>query len=163
MDSGEQLREQIEEQARILAEPKLAELDVELVDAEYRLEPAGRVLRIYIDRSGGVGLDDCKAASRHLEPVFEAEGLDRLIPGAYNLEVSSPGLFRPLKPARDFQRAVGRRVKVNLRRPIEGQRVFIGILERFGDDHLFLRVGESTFQIELDSIAKANLEPELHF
>lgn len=156
-------REKIEERVREIADDALGKLGLDLVDAEYKREPGGTVLRLFIDRDGGVSLDDCQAASRTLEPVFEAQGVDEMIPGPYNLEVSSPGLFRALKRPRDFQRALGRRVKVKTFKPVGERREFIGTLERAGDDHFFLQLGEALVQIELANVAKANLEPELHF
>lgn len=156
-------REKIEEQIFTLAAPKLEGLDLDLVDAEYKREPSGLVLRLFIDKEGGVSLDDCQEASRTLEPLLEAAGVDDLIPGPYNLEVSSPGLFRPLKRLRDFQRALGQRVKIRVRNPLDGQRVLVGQVERVGEGHLFLRVDDAAFEIELENISKANLEPELRF
>lgn len=156
-------REKIEERVREIADAALGELGLELVDAEYKREPGGTVLRLFIDREGGVSLDDCQSASRTLEPVFEAQGVDAMIPGPYNLEVSSPGLFRPLKRARDYQRAMGRRVKVRTFKPVDERREYVGILDRVGEDHFFLNLGEAMVQIELANVAKANLEPELRF
>ena len=156
-------RERIEERVREIAEAALGKLGLELVDAEYKREPGGTVLRLTIDREDGVSLDDCSAASRLLEPEFEAQGVDELIPGPYNLEVSSPGLFRPLKRPRDYQRSVGRRVKVRTFRPVDERREFVGILDRLGEDHFFLKLDEALVQIELANVAKANLEPELRF
>ncbi len=161
--ADDQLRESIENRVREVADLRLARIGLDLVDAEYKREPGGVVLRLYIDKEGGVSLDDCQSASRTLEPVFETEGVDDLIPGPYNLEVSSPGLFRQLKRPRDFERAVGRRIKIRTHRALEGQKVFVGILDRLGEDHLFLRTGDAVFEIEMDNIGKANLEPELHF
>lgn len=155
-------REKIEERVWAVAEPILGPMGLELVDAEYKREPGGAVLRLYIDREGGVSLDDCQAASRALEPVFEAE-IDSLMPGPYNLEVSSPGLFRPLKRARDFSRAVGRRIKVRTFKPVDDRKVFVGLLDRVAEDHFFVKDGEALVQIELANVAKANLEPELKF
>lgn len=155
-------RERIENEARRLAEPVLAEVGTELVDIECKREPGGMVVRIYIDKPQGVSLDDCTVASRKLEPVFETY-LDALIPGPYNLEVSSPGLFRPLKRPRDFERAVGQRIKVRTVSPVEGQKSFVGILERAGEGHIFLRAGGVIWEIDAANIAKANLEPELKF
>jgi ribosome maturation factor RimP len=134
-----------------------------LVDAEYQREPGGTVLRLFIDRDGGVSLDDCQSASRMLEPVFESQGIDELIPGPYNLEVSSPGLFRALKRTRDYERALGRRVKIRTFRPVDNRKVFVGLLDRLGEGHLFVKDAESMIEIELSNIAKANLEPEIRF
>lgn len=155
-------REKIEERVWGVAEPVLGQMGLELVDAEYKREPGGAVLRLYLDRAGGVSLDDCQAASRALEPIFET-AIDALMPGPYNLEVSSPGLFRPLKRARDYARSVGRRVKVRTFKPVGDKKVFVGLLDRVAEDHFFVKDGEALVQIELANVAKANLEPELKF
>jgi ribosome maturation factor RimP len=156
-------RETIEERVRTIADEVLAKLGIDLVDAEYQREPGGTVLRLFIDRDGGVSLDDCQTASRTLEPVFETQGVDELIPGPYNLEVSSPGLFRPLKRPRDYQRAIGRRIKVRTFKAVDERKIFVGFLDRVGEDHFFVKDGEVLIQIDLSNVAKANLEPELKF
>lgn len=156
-------REKIEDRVREVAEEALTRLGLDLVDAEYKREPGGTVLRLYIDREGGVSLDDCQTASRSLEPIFETQGIDELIPGPYNLEVSSPGLFRPLKRMRDYERALGRRIKVRTFRAVDERKVFVGFLDRVGEGHFFVKDGEALIQIELSNVAKANLEPELRF
>ncbi len=156
-------RAAIEERVWTVADTPLARLGLELVDAEFKREPSGAVLRLYIDREGGVSLEDCQAASRLMEPIFESQGVDELIPGPYNLEVSSPGLFRSLKRPRDFERAVGRRVKVRTVQPVDERKVFVGRLERFAADHFFVKDDESLVQIDLANVSKANLEPELKF
>lgn len=156
-------RELIEERVRLVAEDALGKMGIELVDAEFKREPSGAVLRLFIDREGGVSLDDCQVASRTMEPIFESSGVDELIPGPYNLEVSSPGLFRPLKRSRDFERALGRRIKIRTFRPVDERRIFVGLLDRLGEGYLFIKDSETLVQIEMTNIAKANLEPELKF
>ncbi len=156
-------RDKIEARVREVTDEVLSNLGLELVDAEYQRETSGTVLRLFIDREGGVSLDDCQSASRLLEPIFESQGVDDLIPGPYNLEVSSPGLFRALKRARDFERALGRRIKIRTFRPVDDRKVFVGYLDRLGEGHLFLKDGETMVEIEISNIAKANLEPEIRF
>src|SRR5512136_2488935 len=97
-----------------LAAPVTDALGLELVEVEYRQEGGRMVLRIYVDRVGGVTLDDCAKVSRELDDILDAEDFIR---GKYTLEVSSPGLNRQLKKASDFERFVGRLVKIRTFEP----------------------------------------------
>ena len=125
------------ERLRGLVEPVAGELGLDVVDLEWKRHGAGGLLRIFVDRRGGVSLGECEKLSRRLDPLLDAEDL---LPGRYNLEVSSPGLDRPLRRAADFERAVGERVRLRLR-PSEGRpRSLVGTLHRAG----------ATLQIELD-------------
>jgi len=101
------------------------ELGLEVVDVEFRREARGWVLRVYLDSPRGIGLGECQAVSERLGDRLDAEGL---IDHAYALEVSSPGLDRPLKTTRDFERFAGRRARIRTGEPIAGQRNFRGIL-----------------------------------
>jgi ribosome maturation factor RimP len=94
--------------------------------------------------------------------VSDVLDVEDVVPGEYNLEVSSPGLFRPLTKAAHFERAVGERIKVKTYEKQDGRRVFTGILEARDEDRLVVRVDDGqTFEIPLGSVAKANLEPHL--
>ena len=115
----------IPERVKQIAEPKAEELGLELIDCEYKKEGGRRVLRLYIDKKGGVGLDDCEAVSRSVEPVLDSEDF---IDEAYTFEVSSPGLDRPLKTDRDFVRYEGEDVEVGLYAAIDGKKKFTGKL-----------------------------------
>lgn len=115
----------IEAKVRSLAEEVTSRNGYELVDLEYRREPVGWVLRLFIDKEGGVGLSDCERVSHEFGTVLEVEDP---IPNKFNLEVSSPGLDRHLRTEEDFQRAQGKRVRLVARTPISGQRNFIGRL-----------------------------------
>src|SRR3970040_1321024 len=95
----------------------------ELVDIEYRREGRGWVLRIYIDKDGGVSVEDCARISRELGSLLD---LNDIIPGTYNLEISSPGLTSALKKVRDFERFKGKLLKIKTMKDIQGRRVFIG-------------------------------------
>ena len=106
------------------ARPLLDDMGMELVEVQFRRE-SGWILRLFIDRDGGVNVDDCAAVSRQVSIYLEVEDL---IPHAYTLEVSSPGLERPLKRPEDFIRFSGRKVKVKVNAPINGQYVFCGML-----------------------------------
>jgi ribosome maturation factor RimP len=117
--------EGIETKVRTLAEEVASRAGYELVDVEYRREPGGWTLRLFIDKEGGVNLDDCRRVSEEFGMVLDVENP---IPNRFNLEVSSPGLDRPLRQERDFLAALGRSVRIRTREPISGQRNFAGRL-----------------------------------
>ncbi len=136
------------------AVPLLDDLGLELVDVEYRREGHGWVLRLFIDRPGGVTLDDCAEVSREVSRYLEVEDP---IDHAYHLEVSSPGLERPLKKEKDFLRFTGRRARIKMREKIDGQRVFTGILAGLADGAVGLEIDGATRALPLDGIARARL------
>ena len=154
-------KQAVEEGARALAEPLLAAEGLELVDVEYVREREGWVLRLFIDKEGGgVGLDDCTRASRAVDTAMEVE---ELIPHEYHLEVSSPGLNRPLTRPGHFQKAVGKRVKVKTYGPLGDppRKNFTGTLTSADADWVVVSVeGAGDFKIALKDVAKANLEFE---
>ena len=116
-----------------LLEPTLAGLGYELVDLER--SPGGKLLRVFIDKPDGVNVDDCVTVSNHLSRLLAVENVD------YDrLEVSSPGLDRPLKKTADFIRFAGESVKLRLRVALQGQRNFVGILREVKDGILKLEV-----------------------
>lgn len=137
-----------------LAEPLCLGEGMELVHVEYQREPGGRVLRIYLDKPGGVTLDDCVNVSRQLGDILDV-GLDMEL--AYRMEVSSPGVKRPLGKLSDFERFQGHRVKVRTCQPIKGQRNFTGTLEGIDDLSVRLTVGSQTMDIAFTDIVKAHL------
>ena len=132
-------------------------LGYELVDHELT---AQGILRVFIDKAGGITVDDCAAVSNHLSRVFMVENIDYK-----NLEISSPGLDRPLKKAADFIRFAGSQIKLKTRLPVDGQKNFIGRLEAFNDNTqtLTLSFDGKTAEIELGNIDKARLKPEFKF
>jgi len=146
-----------------IAGPLLSSLGIELVDLEYRREGRMMVLRLFIDREGGVTLDDCTKVSRELSEILDVEDFIR---GRYTLEVSSPGLNRPLTKAADYERYRGRLVRIrtfelladdagNPRKTFTGE--LLGLED--GVVRLQLREGQ-TAGIPVDKVAKANLEFE---
>ncbi|NLM51813.1 MAG: ribosome maturation factor RimP [Firmicutes bacterium] len=137
-----------------MAEPLAERLGLELVDVELTKEAGRRVLRFLIDKEGGVTLNDCEAFSRLLDP--ELDLLDP-IPGSYDFQVSSPGVERPLKKESDYQRFSGRPVRIKLFAPLEGKKVYEGILQGLAEKNIFLEVEGETVQIPLEIVAKANL------
>lgn len=149
------LDEDVIDNVREILNPILLGEGLELVDLEYRREGRGKVLRIYIDKEGGVTVDDCAKVSRELGTLLDVHDV---IHGSYNLEVSSPGLTRTLKKPRDFERFKGKRIKIKTKTDIEERRVFVGRLLDFADDVATVLVDGRTYLIEYDEIEKANLE-----
>lgn len=136
------------------AVPVLESMGIELVEIQFRREGHGWVLRLYIDKEGGVTLDDCASVSRELSTWLDVEDL---IEQAYHLEVSSPGLERPLKKLKDFKRFSGRTAKVKLREQVDGQKVFIGTIGEADEEKIILVVDDKPMTLLFDNIAKARL------
>lgn len=141
-------------QVELLAQPILDELDLELVEIQYLREQIGWVLRLIIDKQGGVGLDDCRQLSRQLGYVIEVEDF---IDQQYHLEVSSPGLDRPLKNARDYERNIGQKVTVSIRNLAENIDVCTGRIDSVNDQTVTLYIENGKREIQLDDIIKARL------
>lgn len=138
-----------------LVEPLLSDLGYELVDLQYSREGGRYILRLFIDRPGGVGLDDCEKVSRAVGELLDQEDP---IPNSYYLEVSSPGLERPLKKEADFLRFTGRKVKIHTFAPIEGQRHFRGRLQGCQDGRVQVQLDGGVLRvIPLDQVATARL------
>jgi ribosome maturation factor RimP len=137
-----------------LVEKTLEGLGYELVDLERSAK--GRLMRVFIDKAGGVNLDDCAAVSQHLSHVLTVENVD------YDrLEISSPGLDRPLRNERDFVRFAGLQARVKVRVPIEGQRNFVGVLRQAEGGKVQLEVDGRMVTIDLGNLDKARLVPQL--
>ena len=140
--------------------PLLESEGFSLVDVEYKWEQGGWVLRVFIDKEGEVTLDDCTRVSREFGQLLDVEDI---IPTSYRLEVSSPGLDRPLKKEEDFVKYSGRRVRIKTRDQVSGRRNFKGDLLGCTEGKVMVKVeGSEVFAIPLSSILKANLEIELH-
>lgn len=158
---------QIVEQVETLIQPILDDLGLELVDLVYQRENRGWVLRFFLDRKeGGINLDDCAAASREISAILDVE---EVIETAYNLEVSSPGLDRPLKKASDFERFAGQLVKVKTAVAVDPdergrkRKSFVGTLNGLDGDKVLITLKEkqaAQVAIPLDQIDAANLEYE---
>jgi ribosome maturation factor RimP len=136
-------------------EPILQSQGLELIDVEYKREAQGWVLRIYLDREGGITVEDCAEASRELGAILEVRDL---IPNRYVLEVSSPGLTRSLKKPEDFNKYQNRSVKIKLFMPLEGRRNFKGKLLGLKEDKVCVESERRIYEIPMQNIAKANLE-----
>jgi len=141
-----------------LVEPVVTGQGYELVDVEFKNELGSWILRVYIDNpraEGGVGLDDCATVSRELSAVLD---VDDVIPGHYSLEVSSPGLNRPLKKESDFARFVGKKAKIRTRHPIgESRRNFSGTRVEVAGGKVKIDVGDQVCEVPVDAVEKANL------
>jgi len=144
--------------------PLLESLGLELVELEYRKEGHGMVLRLFIDKPGGVVLDDCADVSRELSAILDVEDV---IHCHYNLEVSSPGLNRPLKKESDYERYTGRLVKIRTFEMVADdagnrRKTFLGELLGLSGGVVAVKLTEGqSASIPLDKIAKANLEFEM--
>lgn len=134
-----------------LVETTVTGLGYELVD----LEMSGRgLLRVFLDKSGGITVEDCELVSHQLTRLFAVEGVDYA-----RLEVSSPGLDRPIKKEKDFIRFRGRKAQLKLRLPLDGRRNFTGILGDLVNGVLQLEVDGKPISIELSNLDKAHLVP----
>jgi ribosome maturation factor RimP len=143
-----------------ILEPLLDAEGLSLVDIEYTREQGGWILKVFIDKEGGVTLDDCARVSREFGQLLDVEDI---IPTSYRLEVSSPGLDRPLKKEEDFVKYSGRRVRIKTTEPVSGRRNFKGALIGCTDGQITVKVeGSDVFTIPLSSVLKANLEIELN-
>ena len=141
-----------------LLEPVVTTMGYELVELEMVGSGGNRTLRLYIDAPNGVTLDDCEAVSHSVEERLDTEDP---IPEGYSLEISSPGLERPLRKQADFDRFAGERVKVKTYGPVNGQRSFTGTLVGLEDDQLVVETPEGRNAIPLDQVAKAHLVADL--
>jgi ribosome maturation factor RimP len=140
--------------ARSVVEP----MGYELVGVEYvQRGQGGAVLRVYIDHEKGITLDDCGAVSHQLSGVLDVEDP---IPGHYDLEVSSPGLDRPLFTAAQLRRFSGHKARLRLAEKIQGRRNFTGVIAGVRDDELLLRTDAETLVFPLSMIDSARLVPE---
>ena len=150
--SGSKREKHIINQVEALAEPLCASENLELVHIEYQREAGGRILRVYIDRPGGVALDDCVNVSRQLNDLLDVN-LDDI--GPYNLELTSPGPERPLSKLQDYERFKGRLAKIRTLQPINGQKNFTGIILGLIAERVSLSLNEKTVVIPFGDISKA--------
>ena len=142
---------------RTLAEPILRDVGIELVEIQYRREGSGWVLRLYIDKEGGITLEDCTHVSHEVSRHLDVEDF---IYAPYTLEVSSPGLNRPLKTEKDFLKYRNHRIKVVICDPIEKRRQFKGKLLGFFENQIEMEVEEGIVTIPLSNVVKAHVEIE---
>ena len=145
---------QIIAQVWAIAEPLCLDEGMELVFIEFRRETQGRVLRIYIDKHGGVTVDDCVNISRQMGDILDATLEDI---GPYSMEVSSPGTNRPLGRSQDYDRFKGNRAHIKTRQPIDGRRNFKGILRGIDNDVVTLQCDDKEIHLSLEEISIARL------
>jgi ribosome maturation factor RimP len=142
-----------------LIQPLIEAQGAELVELQYGRPKRGRgILRLFVDRPGGITIEELARISRMVGGLLEVHDV---IPGSYTLEVSSPGLTRALKKPQDYERYVGRLVRVTTRAPWEGRQVHCGILQGLKDDQVCLKEGESVVYIPLSEITRARLDLDL--
>jgi len=141
----------------ILLEAPVQALGYEVVELEFHPQGRGGLLRIFIDREGGVTVDDCEKVSRQVSAVLDVEDP---IPGAYTLEVSSPGLDRPLRKEADFVRFAGERAKLELTLPKDGRKRYTGTLQGCEAGAVKIEVDGVVHALPLGDIARARLVPE---
>jgi len=144
----------ITEQITLVAQPLLDDEGFELVHVECVTSNREKIVRLYMDKPGGVTLEDCILVSRQLGDIIDVEvaGL-----GSYRLEVSSPGLNRPLAKQKDFIRFEGERVKIETHEALDGRKRFTGILEKTNDDSVMIAVDGTTLEIKGMMISSAML------
>lgn len=140
-----------------LITPGLDAMDIELVDIQYTKEGGRWFLRIFIDQPGGIGLDDCQRVSEYIDPLLDEHDP---VPHAYTLEVSSPGIERPLKKPADFERFTGRRISLSTYVPVEGKRKHKGTLVAASNYSLTLDADGSSIVIPMEQVASARLVAE---
>jgi len=151
------------ERVRAIADRVAASCGLEIFDVQFRREASGMVLRVQIDRPGpaataedSVSVEDCATISRDLSAILD---VDDVVPTAYVLEVSSPGLDRPLTRAGDYERFAGRRAKLVMKRQVDGQGYFKGRLRGVEDGNVLIEAEDKrTHRVPLGLISKANLE-----
>jgi len=151
------IAQEIIEHVRELADPILTAEGFELVEIEFRREARGWVLRLYVDKEGGITVDNCAWVSQEIGRSLDVE---EVISSPYTLEVSSPGLTRPLKQEKDFMKYRDRWVKLTTNEPIGNQRHFKGRLRGIERNEIRIEVNGEMIQIPLATIAKAHLEIE---
>ena len=149
------MEREIVDRVRAMIHPIVLNEGMEVIDIEYRRESRGWVLRLTLDKEGGVALDDCTRVSQEVGRSLDVEDI---LQTSYTLEVSSPGLTRPLKTEKDFMKYLHRLVKVRTVDPIQNRRQFKGKLLGVSENEVEIEVEREIFQIPLSNVAKANLE-----
>ncbi|MBR3247498.1 MAG: ribosome maturation factor RimP [Clostridiales bacterium] len=145
-------RSKIAQEAFELAEPVVAGLGFDLVDCSYVKEARGMVLTLYIDKRGGIGIDDCETVSRAVDPIFDEQA--SIDPDFF--EVSSPGLTRPLETDKDYNRYSGEKADISLYRPVEGKKSFTAVIKGAeGDKATFVFDNGEEITLGFEDIAKA--------
>ncbi|WP_428353753.1 ribosome maturation factor RimP [Methyloprofundus sp.] len=140
-----------------LIEPVVEGLGYECVGVEYNSHPKHGFLRIFIDAEQGVGMEDCTRVSHQVSGVLDVEDP---IAGEYNLEVSSPGMERPLFKLKQFEQFIGHTAEVNLFKPVGGRRKITGLIEKVVDNDVYLQQDGQVYKVPFQAMSKARLEPD---
>lgn len=151
-------RSDVEKRTQELVMPIIEEGNFELVDVEYVKEGVNWYLRVYADKEGGINIDDCVFISRALEKKLDEENF---LEDAYILEVSSPGLGRPLKKDKDFERSLGEEVELKLYKAIDKQKEFTGFLKSYDEEHVIIDADGQELTFARKDIA--NIHLAIHF
>jgi ribosome maturation factor RimP len=134
--------------------PEIEEQGYELVEVEYGQHGGTYILRLFIDREGGVTLDDCVGLSPYVGALLDKDGL---VSDKYMLEVSSPGIERPVRKAKDFERFEGESIKIQTISPIQGRKRFNGRLKGFQDGLILVEIDDAVHEIHIENVNKAHL------
>lgn len=137
-------KESYETKTEQLIQPIIDANNFELVDVEFVKEGSEWYLRVYIDKDGGITVDDCEVVSRAFNEILDREDY---IQEQYIFEVSSPGLLRPLKKEKDYQRSIGKKIDIKLFKAVEKCKEFTGILKEYNDDTITLEFDDKTQQV----------------
>ncbi|MFA7468403.1 MAG: ribosome maturation factor RimP [Desulfotomaculaceae bacterium] len=140
-----------------LIAPGLDGMGIELVDIQYVREGGQWFLRLFIDQPGGIGLEDCQRVSEYVDPLLDEHDP---VPHAYTLEVSSPGIERPLKKPADYERFTGRQISLNTFVPVAGRRKFKGVLMAASNHSVTLEADGNNIVIPMKQVASARLVAE---
>ena len=147
-------RETYEAKTEKLLQPIVEKYGVEIYDVEYVKEGSDFYLRVYADKEGGINIDDCVLISRALEAKLDEA--DK-IKDAYILEVSSPGLTRPLKKEKDFKRSIGKLVEIKLYKAVNGSKEYEGVLTDYSEDTVTIDIDEEQIQLNRNEISMIRL------
>ncbi len=154
------MEKELKERIREIIEIPILKKNMELVDLEWKRERNGWVLRIFIDKLGGVTVNDCAKISEMVSKILDKENL---IHHFYILEVSSPGIERPLIKKEDYERFKGEKAKIILKEPISGRKNFKGIILGLKGELVQIEVDKKIWEFHLNNIKKAYLQPEIKF
>ena len=147
-------RDEYEQKTEALVLPIIEANNFELVDVEYVKEAGNWYLRVYVDKEGGIAVDDCEVVSRALSDKLDA---DDFIEDSYILEVSSPGLGRPLKKEKDYVRSIGKEVDIHLYKSIEKQKEFTGVLKSYTKEEIVLQIEDTDVTFDRANVALIRL------
>ena len=143
-------RQMYETQTEHWITPILERNNFELVDVEYVKEGSAWYLRAYIDKEGGITVDDCEIVAREMNEILDREDY---IEDSYVFEVSSPGLTRPLKKEKDYAKSIGKLIDIKLYKAVEGLKEYTGVLKEYDKDNITIEVDDNLIKIERSNLA----------